>query len=423
MAESRRHRRRLVDFARLLGLQLVVGLLLFEVVLRLVSPWSQSVRSWTVVPQDSHDFASADSLPDLLDMTALGYRPCRDVGGFVTNSRGLRTPVFQMAGEPGVLRVVALGDSFTFASGGVPWSDLWTTKLQQLLHEGLRQPVEVINLGMPMVGPSFERRMWQLQGAALRPDVVVLEFYVGNDFRDEAWVPDDGFFSRYGRHSDVLAVLRNAWAGRVAGSEGHVPGALSFAEFHKSAELPQGGYEVEDYRRIFLARRPLYTRAQLLNIEMRDMRLCDLSQRAAFDGMCAKLEKTLLPFVAEVVGSGAQLLVVIVPDRIQVNSSERLAVLAALGRPDADFDWDAPQRWLDALLARNGVPCLDLLQPMRAESGGESEDGGGAEAHLPLYSADDTHWSVAGNALAATLIARQLERQLMPTGRRAASDH
>jgi len=49
---------------------------------------------------------------------------------------------------------------------------------------------------------------------------------------------------------------------------------------------------------------------------------------------------------------------------------------------------------------------------MREQAAG----GGPGDTPAPLYSADDTHWSVAGNALAATLIARQLERQLAPPG-------
>ena len=48
------------------------------------------------------------------------------------------------------------------------------------------RPVEVINLGMPAVGPGFALRAFEVEGRQLAPDLVLLGLFVGNDLTDEA---------------------------------------------------------------------------------------------------------------------------------------------------------------------------------------------------------------------------------------------
>ncbi|MDX2168155.1 MAG: SGNH/GDSL hydrolase family protein [Deltaproteobacteria bacterium] len=92
-----------------------------------------------------------------------------------TNARGYRTPPFELAKPPGVIRVVCLGDSSTFGMN-VEADDSYPRRLAALLDERHPGRFEVINLGVP--GYSSRQGLEQLRREALglAPDVVTFAF-------------------------------------------------------------------------------------------------------------------------------------------------------------------------------------------------------------------------------------------------------
>ena len=88
-------------------------------------------------------------------------------------------------------------------------------------------------------------------------------------------------------------------------------------------------------------------------------------------------------------------MVVIIPDQVQVDEAIRQAVLADASLSSYDFDW--PQPVLTTRLAAAGVSVIDLLPAFRA-----------APPVPRLYGRRNTHWSAAGNALAAEVITARL---------------
>ncbi|MBI4806885.1 MAG: SGNH/GDSL hydrolase family protein [Desulfovibrio sp.] len=83
----------------------------------------------------------------------------------------------------GTLRVLCVGDSFTFGYG-VDDEDTYPELLRQEL--GRRFPgrsIEIVNAGVPMFGILDEMDYFLQKGAALNPDVVVLQFFL-NDLQD-----------------------------------------------------------------------------------------------------------------------------------------------------------------------------------------------------------------------------------------------
>ena len=379
--------RRLLTLLLKAGLSLALFLVLLEVALRVVRPFSASARSWLAAPQDAVDFDRAHSVPELLQMSVLGFHPFVAQGGFVTNSRGFRTEEYGPDKAPGTWRVVALGDSFTFASGGVPWGDLWTTRLRAQLQAASPRPVELINLGVPGIGPSFELRVWRQEGAALHPDLVLLGLFVGNDFTDERWSVEGGFFSRYGRASCAARLLRNLVRGPEPGRRAPVSPQLPPPGTH-------GGYPLEGYEQVFAQRAPFYSEEELARIETRHMSILDRSRPAEFEQLFARVGSVLRQLDNETKAVGARLGVVVIPARCQVNPADRAAALALAGRPESDFAWDAPQQRLAEFLQAEGIAFLDLAPDLRA-----------AAASQTLYSHGDTHWSPAGNALVAERVA------------------
>jgi lysophospholipase L1-like esterase len=105
-----------------------------------------------------------------------------DVQGTVTstNSRGMRgTREFAVPKPASVVRIVALGDSFTFGVG-VPDDATWPAQLEAALPG-----VEVANLGQPAFAHDQMYFALEDDGLPLQPDAVILGFYEHDLERNE----------------------------------------------------------------------------------------------------------------------------------------------------------------------------------------------------------------------------------------------
>src|SRR6185436_8711819 len=73
-----------------------------------------------------------------------------------------------------------LGDSFAFGFG-VREDDTYLARMERALAD---RHVEVINAGLAGMGPDNEARLLAADGPGLRPDLVLVAFFVGNDLID-----------------------------------------------------------------------------------------------------------------------------------------------------------------------------------------------------------------------------------------------
>jgi hypothetical protein len=97
-----------------------------------------------------------------------------------TNSRGMRgSREFDMPRPASVVRVVALGDSFTFGEG-VPDDATWPAQLEAGLPG-----TEVANLGERAYAHDQMYFALSDDGMPLEPDAVILGFYPNDQWRDE----------------------------------------------------------------------------------------------------------------------------------------------------------------------------------------------------------------------------------------------
>lgn len=95
------------------------------------------------------------------------------------NSRQLRDNDYGKK-APGDFRIVMLGDSFT-ANLGLPLKKGYPKLLERLYRDGGSR-VDVINVSMSGYDPDKEKILLRRFGLPLEPDMVVLAFFVGNDF-------------------------------------------------------------------------------------------------------------------------------------------------------------------------------------------------------------------------------------------------
>lgn len=91
-----------------------------------------------------------------------------------SNSQGVRAERDFGPKPPGVVRVLACGDSFT-EGAQVPYRETWPAALEACLIESLGAGrVEVVNAGFPGFGTVNEARWIAKFGAALEPDLVLV---------------------------------------------------------------------------------------------------------------------------------------------------------------------------------------------------------------------------------------------------------
>ena len=383
------------------AVEVVVVLLLAELAVRVAAPFNRDLRMLLRASTTTTEFDDAETLPELMNRTMLGFRPGTVQYGFVLNSRSFRTREYTTTPAPGVLRVVALGDSFTFASGGLPAADHWTTVLESELERRLERQAEVLRLGVPDTGPAFQLRLWQIEASRLDPDVVVLAFFVGNDFVDHQ--PDAGVFARPERGlsarlasvSALYRAVRNLT--RVLGARADGPtqaGSLDAAGAGPGEPVP-------GYREAFDPDRPTFSRRRFLAIEAGRMALCLRSEQAAFERLDRKVAEVVVELASEVRESGAACVVMLIPDQYQVDPDLAERAARSVGRELDDYDLERPQRALGRALDAAGVDRIDLLPVFRRHAG----DG-------PLYRPRDSHWNRSGNALAARTLARWMRRDL-----------
>jgi lysophospholipase L1-like esterase len=95
-----------------------------------------------------------------------------------TNSKGLRDKEYSYAKPASTYRIVVLGDSFVFGSGGVESQELFTEGMEARIPN-----TEVINMGVPAFSLDQEYLFFKSEGVKYHPDLVILCLFV-NDFKE-----------------------------------------------------------------------------------------------------------------------------------------------------------------------------------------------------------------------------------------------
>ena len=116
--------------------------------------------------------------------------------GTRTNRYGLRGPDPVVPKPPGVIRILMLGDSFTF---GFPVQDQETFCV--LIEQGLRAqgyPVDVVNGGVSGASPTLHYIALRDQFLDFDPDLVMLWYDMG-DIQEDQWFQKNLLYDKAGR--------------------------------------------------------------------------------------------------------------------------------------------------------------------------------------------------------------------------------
>ncbi len=144
------------------------------------------------------------------------------------NGQGLRADHGYRPPQAGTKRILAVGDSFTMGYS-VAVERTWV----RVLESSLGPPWEVLNAGVPGYSTWQELAWLEEEGWALRPEIVLLGFFLGNDIADNVRpelpveLRDGRLISTGGRtgwlplarHSDLYHLAWRARRGRPEGGE------------------------------------------------------------------------------------------------------------------------------------------------------------------------------------------------------------
>ncbi|MGF1543910.1 MAG: SGNH/GDSL hydrolase family protein [Parvularculaceae bacterium] len=163
------------------------------------------------------DFAQGDALA--VKDPVLGHLNAPNVRATVTapeykvdyemNAQGLRAPAaFAPRAEPGVARILLVGDSFTIGHG-VALEEAWGSRLERGLNEaGVR--AEVINAGVPGYGTAAAALRLERAIDEFHPDFAIMAF-VAHDLFGNAPIVDGADGARVASaQSDVVKSIKKS---------------------------------------------------------------------------------------------------------------------------------------------------------------------------------------------------------------------
>ena len=312
-------------------------------------------------------------------------KPFASYLSFHLNSQGFNDVEFSAKKVAGTTRILGIGDSFAF--GIVPYEYNYLTLIEQNLKQGGHN-VEVINMGIPSIGPKEYLSLLINEGLALEPDRVLLSFFIGNDFEES-------------RKRKLI-------------SYSYVASLITFVLDHRSnAQWIPGDGKYDNNA-------PTFTDKFYLELEVKRSAIFWRDNRA-FEGDCGALVSmqqfcftTALSYISEIKrlcdSKKIGLTIVLIPDEMQVNKLLQTQVVAASGLAPTSFDFALPNKLLHAKFDELKIDYIDLITEFSARS-----------LDKRLYRPNDSHWNIAGNELAARLILQHLSAQLESGGPRNSS--
>ncbi len=279
--------------------------------------------------------------------------------GHRLNSGGFNDSEHDDAKSPGRFRILAVGDSIFFSVMPRRLSAMAVIQ-NRFAAEG--RNVEIINMGIPSIGPRDYHSLLINQGIRKNPDLVLVSFYVGDDLCEGKANRMLAHIRLFGFLDAVFRKELNAAAGGP-GKEAFCPGCPTF-------DAKTFG-EIESSRiRFFRKDGDFAGFADLTASYYRKIkRICDRR--------------------------GIPMLVVIVPAEMQLYPELRREAMALAGVTADRCDFMLPNRIMAEKFTGDGIPFVDLTLPMAEKARGGS---------VRLYKPRDTHWNIEGNLAFAGLL-------------------
>lgn len=273
-----------------------------------------------------------------------------------TNALGFREREFEIVELAAQWPYVFLGDSYFFGWGVNQNARISERFSEQLRSQGIETPV--VNLSLPGWGTYNHIDILEKFVSQLNPRLVILGFFVGNDFLDNLNVVNaQGNANREDtRFHKVKTTIR---------------------EFLESSPLLNllrtALWKLAWFRNFFNKANVTYDRLPLYEREKSPRQ--DTLYRVTFSAF-----DTLAEFSRT---HNISIIVAIIPDHLQVLSSKLFSA----------HDFNKPQRMIHDYLNTHQIPTIDLLESFLAADSPES-----------LFWDEDKHWNERGHRFVADVL-------------------
>ena len=329
-------------------------------------------------PHQFTDIDRIDTIGEFSDYTSRGY---------------LTEDIFKK--RPGSFRILGLGDSFSvyLAKEGKNYNNL----LQKTFIDQGRGEVEIVNAGVEAIGPGYYWHILRKYGDLFKPDLVLVGFFVGNDFGEAEFFVNIGNYisepndltKRYLRYYQfrnwrLYKLLKNKF-NRFREAQ------LKKQEIKRNPPQQVGTFSQETFSEVERTRSWIF----------------DKNRRNDLQKKWRECAAILLKIKDWCDRRKIKLVVVILPDQFQVDQELRREIYSHYKRIlEKNIDLAQPDNLVTDFCRAQNIHCLDLLRPFQEQ--------GKTRA---LYALRDTHWNEAGNRLAAKLIFNYLEENQLVTPR------
>lgn len=292
--------------------------------------------------------------------------------------------------------IVALGDSFTKASGV---ASPWTQKLAE--YTG----TDVLNLGEVGLGPQDELKVLQQYGLKKHPDWVIMAYFEGNDLYDAASYEQANPFIvlRFGRY--VLDRSVDAWhemrsGGGSAANTSHYLYPITIAINHKDLEMTFFSYYISwlSVNREAIESSQDYRLAKETILQVQ--KLSETAETHFLLVYVPSKEHVYLPYLND-----ADIRARVFSDvpTIKLDEAGFLQFTSEIATPEsARQHMDDQADLLADFASANHIRFLNLTPVFQEEADT------GAELYYPF----DTHWNQLGHDLAAETIYNYIQEML-----------
>jgi len=312
------------------------------------------------------------------------------------NYNDTTVPVVKPANE---WRVLSFGDSFAYSIMVYDYS--YSGVAARMVNATKTEPhVRIVNLGEPATSVNDYRATYQYWAAVLHPDAAIFNIFLGNDLSDIAfkytppqWTPNslfnekdfnitDGSARSHIPHKFPLRVFDYAYAYSLA---------FLYAQQPTGAKVPDPRYTIAaDNEFIHFPEELFFTtnKEQLINFDFSRIDTLMTGYAAIYEFM---------RFASNLRQNGKHVLITLAPSESQADPALREQLEERYHIDLTLYDWSLPARIIRAIAAQVDarIPVVDLTGYFQCR----------AEAGEKLYYPHNTHWNLAGNALAGQVIA------------------
>ncbi len=317
------------------------------------------------------------------EMTSPDYRV-----SFRTNSHGCRDREFAQTKALGTCRILSLGDSFGVGHG-VQSEETYSKVLEKLLNDTLHGRYEVINAGVGAYNTFQELQFLAHYGFAFSPDIVIVGFYVGNDFEN----------------LDSAAAVRVENGNLVKALDSRIRAAGGVGPWLHRVTGPIRGFLGLHSHAYVLLRNVLFERMRRYGIAGTHSGDLEMFEKHPGIEAANKYQWTMDLLFAmrySCASRAIPMFLLLIPTVFQTSPtalSEKLVM--PYGLDTSEYDFGKPQRLIRQALGHDDrVAIIDIL------------DAPDVQNEAGLYHPRDSHWNAAGHRVAAEQLFQHIRKTL-----------